>query len=418
MDSINHRAYVTNGGERAVVVVDTVTNAVMQTIEGLGDVTTDVAGLAVDGASHQLLVADQKVGGGLIIIDTIDNRVVAGVPTPGSRARDVVFDTNTSKAYLANFVGGSVSVIRVEERGAHEVARVAGEDRFAVSAGASAGAFPRGTKVAYVASGLTFPDALSGSAAAGGNGPMLLVRPDSIPDAIKTELARVRPDRIVVLGGTTSVSAAVESQLIAYAPTVERIAGADRFEVSAQVSRNTFPAHPPVAYIASGERFPDALSGAAAAGAKGGPVLLVTRDSIPAAISAELARLQPAKIVVLGGPASVSEAVLTQLAATAPTDRISGADRFEVASAISADTFPANSPTAYVASGEVFSDALSGSAAALPQRAPMLLVTKDSIPPSVAAELDRLNPNRIVVLGGPNSVSDAVLEQLKDHLRK
>ena len=61
-------------------------------------------------------------------------------------------------------------------------------------------------------------------------------------------------------------------------------------------------------------------SGGAPAGIYGGPILLVTTSSIPNAIKAELSRLKPKRIIVLGGTGSVSAAVATALAvyATAP----------------------------------------------------------------------------------------------------
>lgn len=95
---------------------------------------------------------------------------------------------------------------------------------------------------------------------------------------------------------------------------VRRLAGADRFEASASISRDNFSAGVPVVYVANGLKFPDALSGAPVAGMQGGPVLLVTADSIPASIATELDRLNPDRIVVLGGVASVSNSVMMALA--------------------------------------------------------------------------------------------------------
>jgi putative cell wall-binding protein len=60
--------------------------------------------------------------------------------------------------------------------------------------------------------------------------------------------------------------------------------------------------------------FPDALAGASAAGNLGAPLLLVTRDSIPAATAAELARLAPNRIVILGSTGVISGIVGVQLA--------------------------------------------------------------------------------------------------------
>jgi putative cell wall-binding protein/Tol biopolymer transport system component len=302
--------------------------------------------------------------------------------------------------------------------------RVGGVDRFGVSAGVASDAFGSGVPVAYVASGAGFADALSGSAAAGAErGPMLLVTKDAIPTVVGIALHRLKPQRIVVLGGTNSVDASVEAALAAYAPTVSRISGADRFEVSAEVSKAVFGRpgtvggeHPPV-YVASGAVFPDALSGSAAVGTVGGPVLLVAKDGVPASVLAELKRLAPSTIVVLGGRNTIADSVVTTLGAMAPTSRVDGADRFAVSAAVSASSFPGKAHTVYVASGAVFPDALSGSAAAIQNRGPVLLVTANTIPAAVATELDRLDPTRIVVLGGPNTVSEAVFTSLENYLK-
>ncbi|PIJ29982.1 hypothetical protein BMH30_10615, partial [Leucobacter sp. OLES1] len=58
---------------------------------------------------------------------------------------------------------------------------------------------------------------LSGAAAAGARrGPVLYVRPDSIPLAVQSELGRLAPRQVVVLGGTGVFSQDVQSQLGAY----------------------------------------------------------------------------------------------------------------------------------------------------------------------------------------------------------
>lgn len=334
-----------------------------------------------------------------IAVDLVSHRVlVAETPRSGpERSHIVMFDTHPSPLPAVDRIGGA--------------------DRFAVSSAVSASTFSSGVPVVYVASGTGFADALSGSAAAGAQrGPVLLVTKDAVPPVIGAELARLRPQRIVVLGGTASVSAAVQTQLTSYSTSVSRIAGADRYEVSAAISKAAFPSGSDTVYLASGEVFPDALSGSAAAGHDRGPVLLLQKGAIPPAVQAEVTRLKPKNIVVLGGANTVSEPVVAALGATAPVSRLDGLDRFAVSAVTATRTSPVRSYTVYVASGEVFPDALSGSAAAIADGAPVLLVTHDGIPAPVAAQLDRLQPYRIVVLGGQNTVSDAVLEQLRSYL--
>lgn len=195
------------------------------------------------------------------------------------------------------------------------VTRVSGQNRYETSAATSRAAFDPGVDVAYLTNGTTFPDALSGAAAAGTlGGPVLLVQAGSIPAAVKTELGRLAPKRIVILGGTSAVSAMVASAAKSYTTgTVTRSAGDDRYATAADVSKKTFAKGVSVAYVANGTTFPDALSGAAAAGTQDGPVLLTNGTSLSAAVKNELARLKPDKIVVLGGTSAVSAGVATAL---------------------------------------------------------------------------------------------------------
>jgi hypothetical protein len=198
------------------------------------------------------------------------------------------------------------------------------------------------------------------------------------------------------------------------AGSVTRIGGPDRYAVSANTSATTFAPGVPVAYVAVGTKFPDALTAGPAAAHQGGPVLLTSTDSLPASVAAELARLAPQRIVVVGGAASVSDAVIAQLDAytTGPVTRIGGADRYDVAAGISASTF-ASADTLYLANGANFPDALSGGPAAGFTDRPMLLTSTGSLPASIAAEISRLHPTHVYVLGGAASVSDAVIAQVQ-----
>jgi len=304
---------------------------------------------------------------------------------------------------------------------AQKVGRVAGDDRFATSAAVSAADFPANAPVAYIASGLQFPDALSGSAAAArAGGPMLLVQPTAIPAAVQTELQRLHPGRIVVLGGANSVAESVVTQLKGFTTgTVTRVSGGDRYETSAALSRAAATVGADVAYLVSGESFPDALSaGALAARTPGASLLLTTQSWVPTPIATELKRLAPKSIVVVGGPAAVSDAVLTALKAytTGSVTRVSGSDRFET-SAAAAAAFAAGTSSAFVSSGVDFPDALSASAAAGKSGAPLLLTLAGSVPPSVGAQLNRIGPGHIALVGGENVIGDGVQTALAAYVK-
>lgn len=233
-------------------------------------------------------------------------------------------------------------------------------------------------------------------------------------------------------GGGASARAAVDAG-IATAPTstrttgaatgertdsldfsVHRLGGANRYEAAVNVSREFFG--PPVSrvVVASGEIFSDGVAAGPAAARFGGPVLFVKSDHIPETTREEILRLRPSSIIVLGGPATIDDAVVDGLGtlASGGATRISGPDRFATAAAVSANAFSAGASTAYVASGRVWPDALTGGAAAVVQSAPLLLTDTRSLPEATRTELRRLRPSRIMLLGGTTSVDPAVATEL------
>jgi len=217
----------------------------------------------------------------------------------------------------------------------------------------------------------------------------------------------------IIAIGAVMVQSPAPSQA---AMTVQRFGGADRYATAAAVSAAHFAAGAPVAYVATGLDFPDALAGGPAAARAGGPVLLVTRTGIPAPIATELNRLRPGRIIVLGSAAAVGDAVLRALDAYdtgGGVSRIAGPDRFATAAAVSAGTFATGAAVAYVATGSTFPDALVGGVAAARAGAPVLLAKQDALPAATEAELRRLAPGRIVVLGGPSAVGDGVVTRLR-----
>lgn len=306
----------------------------------------------------------------------------------------------------------------IRSRFADSVTRLAGADRYATAAAISAASYPAGVPVAYVATGADYPDALAaGPAATRAGGPVLLVTASRIPAPTVLELQRLRPARIVVLGGPGVVSDGVLAALGTYAGAggVHRLAGADRYATAAAVSAATFPAGAAVAYVSTGTAFPDALTGGVAAGREGGPLLLVQPNRLPAATAAELSRLRPGRIVVLGGVGAVNDGVLAALqpyATSGTVTRLAGLDRYETAIAVSQATTPGPVSTVYVATGRAFADGLAGSPPAARAGVPMLIVNPAGLSASVAAELRRLNPSRVVVLGGTGAVPEAVVGQI------
>lgn len=363
-------------------------------------------GTAVKGLQTALdITADGIFGSGT-------EAAVKAAQTKARLAATGVVDTATWVAIEAAAypLGSTISVPAAST----PVGRIAGPDRYATAARVSE-QFSPGVPVAFIASGLDFPDALAGAAAAGTKkSPVLLATPKSLPSVTVAALKRLQPKSIVVLGGTASISAAVEKALDTYTTgAVTRLAAADRYGTAAAVSKQFSASGVDVAYVASGTSFADALSGAALAGARRRPVLLTAAGALPKATADELTRLKPKSIVVLGGRSVVSDAVATRLAALTKgsVTRLAGADRYATAQQIS-DQFNPGGPAAYVASGVTFPDALAGAALAAKNGVPVLLVTAGTVPSATKAALTRLKADDVLVLGGAGPVSDTVASAL------
>jgi len=271
----------------------------------------------------------------------------------------------------------------------------------------------------FVASGDNFPDALAaGAAAAYKHAPILLVHRDSLPAETRDEIFSLKPTHVTVVGGPKAISNAVATAVAQAAhdanpnATATRV-GADvgtRYDTAAAVSRSVFPANVPIVYIASGENFPDALAGSAAAAAQGGALLLVQPTGLESqSFVDELNRLHPSKVVFLGGTngiTQVQEANIKSQAPGSPTfRRDQGSDRYETSVAVAKAAFTGHVPYLFLATGENYPDGLAAGAIAGDRDVPVLLTRKTCLPQHVADEIAELQPSQVYVMGGTSAVS-------------
>lgn len=298
-----------------------------------------------------------------------------------------------------------------------ELTRLWGDDRYATAAAVSVDGYPDGSDRLFVATGENFPDALAVAPLARQlGGPVLLTQTDAIPATTMSEIERLNPQHIYVLGGPIAITDAVEQTLSQYG-FVSRLWGEDRYATAATISETAFPTGATVAYVAVGSDFPDAVVGAPVAAHRNGPLLLTRSDMLSAPTRAELERLQPDTIIVVGGGASISTSVVNEMRPLAPNlSTLAGSDRYMTSAEVSEHAFPGGASTVYVARGTLYPDALAGGPAAADAPAPILLVRENTLPGTIAAELVRLSPNRVVILGGDAAVSPLVEQAILDLL--
>ena len=182
----------------------------------------------------------------------------------------------------------------------------------------------------FVASGETLVDAVAVSGLAGYlDAPVVLTHKDSLPGAVANYLENYGAQNIHVLGGTAAVSDGVFEALKAldHSPTVARIQGADRYATAAQIA----------ATLSGGNAAGNVWCGGTAKAAvltNGGdvslayamavgpmasrlqlPVLLTAHGELPAATRNAITGERYEHIVIVGGTASVSADVASDLTA-------------------------------------------------------------------------------------------------------
>jgi len=289
--------------------------------------------------------------------------------------------------------------------------RIGGDDRYAVAINIAQQAYPSGAPDVYVATGLNFPDALSAGAAASKNhSPVLLTDPHSLSSAVAAEITALHPGRIIVVGGTGSVSETVYNSLAQIQPNIVRLAGIDRYAASRSIVESEFSTGADTVYIATGATFPDALSAAAAGGPTGAAVLLVNGSNtagLDAASIATITALHPSHIVVAGGTGSVSPAIEARLNLIAPTTRSAGVDRYAASTAVSLGAYR-TADHVFLSTGLTFPDALGGSAWAGAIKAPLFVVPTNCVPASTLAAIHFLGATQVTLLGGSATLTSAV----------
>lgn len=281
-----------------------------------------------------------------------------------------------------------------------------------------------GVPVVYIANGLNYPDALSaGPAAIKQHGVLLLVLPTSIPTVVATELTRLHPQKIVIVGGPASVSDGVEAQLRAdalhdnYPTEVSRQSGADRFEASRNLASAIWDTAAngkgaTSVFIATGNNFPDALDAGPAAGTIDAPVILVNGllSHLDSATTQLLLDLGTTHAYIAGGPGSVTPGIETDLASllggTSHVTRFTGSTRYDAAAAINETFFP-TTEVAFVATGTNFPDALAGAPLAGAVGGPIYLSQPTCLPQIVGEQIYDGDTQGIWLLGGPASISPA-----------
>lgn len=199
------------------------------------------------------------------------------------KTKKQLLDRKIKKVHI---IGGEKTISKdVEEflkKMGIEVERIDGHDRYAVNAKLAKNKKDADTLV--FASGENYADSLSSVGLANKTkSPILLVQKNTLPTSIKEYLSSIDKTKILksyIVGGTNSISDSVKAEIDSILNLKStRIAGADRYKTSVEVSKIAYP-NAKKAIFTTGEVYADALAAAPVSQKIDAPIVLVPKDNI------------------------------------------------------------------------------------------------------------------------------------------
>lgn len=239
------------------------------------------------------------------------------------------------------------------------------------------------------------------------------------PTVIQRVLSRLLPRCVTLVGDTDLLSDQVSVDVVsACGVEPERVAGHGKIAAITELVDALGSGPRGVSARLVGLRDPSsALVAALRASRDGGRVIVVGAQRLGTGVDDLVARLSDDGVEIYGDDSVISET--SARAVLEPEKAITRvvAPTLPIASAqCSRDLYPQGASVVYVAGAESLGHAVTATAAAAVNGIPLLVVDRDDVPSAVAAELRRLQPSHIVVLGPTNAVSAAVRRSLADYL--
>ena len=192
----------------------------------------------------------------------------------------------------------------------YKVKRISGKDRYETNLAVLKELNLSGTEEIMIASGSGFADALSASAT--GNAIMLVGDKLTVEQEAFIKSLNAKNEYFVV-GGTGAVNNAVYNQVkTAGSGDVTRISGSTRYDTSAAIAEEFFGKAKSV-FVASGDDFPDGLTGGVLANATGAPLLLANENNTSQAenfVVGNKARM----VTAIGGTKALSDKAIGKIA--------------------------------------------------------------------------------------------------------
>ncbi|MEG0249362.1 MAG: cell wall-binding repeat-containing protein [Peptostreptococcus sp.] len=292
------------------------------------------------------------------------------------------------------------------------VTRISSSNRYTTSVAVSENFFNNSNDV-VIASGENFSDALFGGRfAAELNSPLFLSTKDTLDSKVLDEIGRLNVKNIYILGGENSISSEIENSLKRNNFNVKRISGKDRIETAYKINTESFNIRNLIAIgdsysVVNSHNFADALAAAP----------FVYQYSYKSNFLSFFPykgnddNVAKMSYIIFGGTSSIPKQAEEK-------NRLAGSDRYKTAVEIAKaykSMLNKDIDTIVLTSGEDFPDALCAGPLAAKNNAAVLLTNSNHLNKDTKEYIQsNKNIKKAIIVGGENSVSEAVEKELNE----
>ncbi|HHN8249269.1 cell wall-binding protein Cwp10 [Clostridioides difficile] len=199
--------------------------------------------------------------------------------------------------------------------------------------------------------------------------------------------------------------------------TVKKLKGTDRFETAIKISQSGWTKSDTVVIVNGEDKsMVDGLTATPLASVKNSPILLSSNEKLPQKTVEELKRLNPSKVIVIGGNNSMPNSVVEAIKAVnskISVQRISGDTRYQTSINIAKEIDKTNNVSKlYIGAGNGEADSLSIASLAGKEKTPIVLTQKDGVDNEAEQFIKSNKVSNIYFIGGVEKISNKAIEQV------
>ncbi|VIG52720.1 N-acetylmuramoyl-L-alanine amidase [Clostridioides difficile] len=335
-------------------------------------------------------------------------------------------DYNVTQECIIEDITSRKDVNKYLRKTSAPITELTGSDRYETAVKISKEGWKNGSdKVVIINGDVSIDGIISTPLATTYNAPILLVEKNNVPNSVKSELKRLNPKDIIIIGDESSISKTTANQIKSTVNASQtRLNGSNRYETSLLIAKEIDKNHDvEKVYItnANGGEV-DALTIAAKAGQDKQPIILTDKDSITDNTSKWLENEDLQNAYFIGGPQMISTNVINKVNGitkdNVTNNRVYGADRHETNANVIKKFYTDDELEAIlVAKSDVLVDALAAGPLAASLKSPILITPKTYVSAYHKTNLETKSANKVYKIGGglTSKVMSSIASSLSKH---